>query len=133
MRNGRLTAFHDRSAQLLREAASARQGLQHRDFLDRARRAWALAAATYRDVERTQSGVVQGVLFLLAALIPFAHFAERLLFGFADLRRQVLGYFALFLASFVALRYLHPAFELSISPLITEVAAVAPAARVPSV
>lgn len=118
VRNGRLTAFHDRSAQLLREAASARQGLQHRDFLDRARRAWALAAATYRDVERTQSGVVQGVLFLLAALIPFAHFAERLLLGFADLRRQVLGYFAFFLAGFVALRYLHPAFELSISPLI---------------
>ena len=63
-------------------------------------------------------GVVQGALFLLAVLIPFAHFAERLAFGFADLRRQVLGYFALFLVGFVALRYVHPAFELSISPAI---------------
>ena len=62
--------------------------------------------------------MIQGALFLLAALIPFAHFAERLLFGFADLRRQVLGYFALFLLGFAALRYLHPAFELSISPVI---------------
>ena len=61
---------------------------------------------------------MQGALFLLAALIPFAHFAERLLFGFVGLRRQVAGYFALFLLGFAALRYLHPAFELSISPVI---------------
>ena len=118
VRNERLTAFHERSAGLLAEAAAARAEHRHRDFVDRARRAWALAAAAYRDVERTQAGVVQGALFLLAVLIPFAHFAERLAFGFADLRRQVLGYFALFLIGFVALRYVHPAFELSISPAI---------------
>ena len=96
----------------------ARLAWRHREFVDRARRAWALAAAAYREVEGTRSGVVQGALFLLAALIPFAHFAERLLFGFVGLRRQVAGYFALFLLGFVALRYLHPAFELSISPVI---------------
>ena len=118
VRNGRLTAFHARAGQLLEEADEALAAHAYREFRDRARRAWALAAATYLDVERTQSGVIQGALFLLAALIPFAHFAERLLFGFADLRRQVLGYFALFLVGFGALRYLHPAFELSISPVI---------------
>ena len=96
----------------------ARLAWRHREFVDRARRAWALAAAAYREVEGTRSGVVQGALFLLAALIPFAHFAERLVFGFVGLRRQVAGYFALFLLGFVALRYLHPAFELSISPVI---------------
>ena len=118
VRNGRLAAFHERSAGLLAEAEVARAEHRHQDFVDRARRAWALAAAAYRDVERTQAGVVQGALFLLAVLIPFAHFAERLAFGFADLRRQVFGYFALFLVGFVALRYVHPAFELSISPAI---------------
>ena len=118
VRNGRLAAFYERSAGLLAEAEVARAEHRHRDFVDRARRAWALAAAAYRDVERTQAGVVQGALFLLAVLIPFAHFAERLAFGFADLRRQVFGYFALFLVGFVALRYVHPAFELSISPAI---------------
>ena len=118
VRNERLAAFHERSAGLLAAAEVARAEHRHRDFVDRARRAWALAAAAYRDVERTQAGVVQGALFLLAVLIPFAHFAERLAFGFADLRRQVLGYFALFLVGFVALRYVHPAFELSISPAI---------------
>ena len=118
VRNERLAAFHERSAGLLAQAEAARAEHRHRDFGDRARRAWALAAAAYRDVERTQAGVVQGALFLLAVLIPFAHFAERLAFGFADLRRQVLGYFALFLVGFVALRYVHPAFDLSISPAI---------------
>ncbi len=118
VRNGRLAAFNERSAGLLAEAEVARAEHRHRDFFDRARRAWALAAAAYRDVERTQAGVVQGALFLLAVLIPFAHFAERLAFGFADLRRQVFAYFALFLVGFVALRYVHPAFELSISPAI---------------
>ena len=118
VRNARLAAFHERSGELLQEAGEARLALRHRDSVDRARRAWALAAAAYREVEGTRSGVVQGALFLLAALIPFAHFAERLLFGFVGLRRQVAGYFALFLLGFVALRYLHPAFELSISPVI---------------
>ncbi|MCY3738595.1 MAG: FtsX-like permease family protein [Gemmatimonadaceae bacterium] len=118
VRNARLAAFHERSGELLREAGEARLALRHRDSVDRARRAWALAAAAYREVEGTRSGVVQGALFLLAALIPFAHFAERLLFGFVGLRRQVAGYFVLFLLGFVALRYLHPAFELSISPVI---------------
>ena len=118
VRNARLAAFHERSGELLAEAGEARAAWRHREFVDRARRAWALAAAAYREVEGTRSGVVQGALFLLAALIPFAHFAERLLFGFVGLRRQVAGYFALFLLGFVALRYLHPAFELSISPVI---------------
>ena len=118
VRNGRLAAFHQKTEALLGEAEVARQELRHQEFLDRARQAWAYAAAAYRDVERTQSGVIQGALFLLAALIPFAHFAERLLFGFADVRRQVLGYFGLFLAGFLALSYLHPAFDLSISPAV---------------
>ena len=118
VRNARLAAFQERSGELLEEAGEARLTHRHRDFVDRARRAWALAAAAYREVEGTRSGVVQGALFLLAALIPFAHFAERLLFGFVGLRRQVAGYFVLFLLGFVALRHLHPAFELSISPVI---------------
>ena len=106
VRNGRLAAFHERSAGLLKEAEVARAEHRHRDFVDRARRAWALAAAAYRDVERTQAGVVQGALFLLAVLIPFAHFAERLAFGFADLRRAGVG-------------VISRSFSLALSPCVT--------------
>ena len=118
VRNARLTAFHERAGGLLLEAREARSQEHHAEYLSTSRRAWAYAAAAYRDVSGTQSGVIQGALFLLAALIPFAHFAERLAFGFPDLRRQVIGYFGFFLVGFTALRYLHPAFELSISPAV---------------
>ena len=118
VRNGRLAEFHARSQAQLARAESAQSALNHRTSIDAARRAWAYAAAAYRDVQSTQSGVVQGALFLLAILLPFAHFAERLVFGFPDLRRQVLGYFGLFFLGFLALSQLHPAFELSISPLL---------------
>ena len=40
VRNGRLAAFHERSAELLAEAETARAEHRHRDFVDRARRAW---------------------------------------------------------------------------------------------
>jgi hypothetical protein len=118
VRNSRLSSFRAKSAALLEQAESARIEHRHRDLLTWSREAWAYAISAYRDVERTQSGVVKGALFLLAALIPFAHFAERLLFCFADVRRQVLAYFGLFLLGFLALSQLHPAFELSISPVV---------------
>lgn len=118
VRNARLVGLRDDGRRLLTAAAAARDEDRHRDFIELSRRAWAYAISAYRDVEQTQSGVIKGALFLLAALLPFAHFMERLLFGFADVRRQVIAYFGLFLAGFVALSYLHPAFELSISPVV---------------
>jgi hypothetical protein len=118
VRNRRLTAFQERSESLLREAETARVELRHADFLDRSRLAWSYSATAYRDVSSTQSGVIQGALFLLAMVVPFAHFAERIVFGFTELRDQVFGFFGFFLAAFVALRFLHPAFDLSISPAV---------------
>jgi hypothetical protein len=118
VRNGRLASFHVRAGEHLKEAEAAGLRNDHRAYLDQARRAWAYAAAAYRDIESTQAGVVKGALFLLAIFIPFAHFAERLVFGFPDMRRQVLGYFAIFFVGFLALSKLHPAFELSISPFV---------------
>jgi len=118
VRNARLAGFRDRGRDLLAAASSARTENRHRDFLELSRRAWAYAISAYRDVEQTQGGVIKGALFLLAALLPFAHFMERLLFGITDVRRQVIAYFGLFLAGFMALSYLHPAFDLSISPVV---------------
>jgi hypothetical protein len=118
VRNRRLEFFHAGARTKLDSAELADLELDHRTFLDASRKSWSYAAAAYRDIGRTQSDVIQGALFLLASLVPFAHFMERLIFGFPDLRRQVLGYFGFFAAAFLALRYLHPAFELSISPAI---------------
>lgn len=116
--NNRLSEFQRRSERLLEEAETARSERRYADYLDRARLAWSYAAASYKDVSSTQAGVIQGALFLLAMVVPFAHFAERIVFGFSDLKEQVFGFFGFFFAAFVALRYLHPAFELSISPAV---------------
>ncbi|MFC1525679.1 FtsX-like permease family protein [Candidatus Latescibacterota bacterium] len=118
VRNTRLTAFSDRSRSLLAAADAARAQHRHRDFIEFSRRAWTYAISAYRDVDQTRSGVIKGALFLLAMMLPFAHFCERLLFGFADVRRQVIAYFGLFLAGFLVLSQLHPAFDLSISPVV---------------
>ena len=116
--NRRLSGFHEKAQTFLAEAQEARENGMHQRFLDRSRLAWSYAATAYQDVASTQGGVIQGALFLLGMLIPFAHFAERLVLGYPDLKRQVFGYFGFFLLGFVALRYLHPAFELSISPIV---------------
>jgi ABC-type antimicrobial peptide transport system permease subunit len=118
VQNRRLKAFHARAEAQLDSANIARQQLDHETFMNASRKSWSYASAAYRDIGRTQSDVIQGALFLLAALVPFAHFMERLVLGYSDLRRQVIGYFAFFAAGFLALRYLHPAFELSISPAV---------------
>ncbi|MEE3235016.1 MAG: FtsX-like permease family protein [Candidatus Latescibacterota bacterium] len=118
VRNGRLSEFHNRAKAELFIAEESLDSKLYRDFLGAARRAWSYSVAAYRDVESTQSGVVNGALFLLALFIPFAHFLERLIFCFSDLRNQVLGYFFLFFLGFAALSRIHPAFELSISPFV---------------
>ena len=118
VRNGRLSEFHNLAKAQLVVAEEALSNKLYRDFLGAARRAWSYSVAAYRNVESTQSGVVNGALFLLALFIPFAHFFERLIFCFSDLRNQVLGYFLIFFIGFAVLSRIHPAFELSISPFV---------------
>ena len=45
--------------------------------------------SVYPQAQATASDVVQGVIFYLFLLIPFAYFCERLFFGYSDLKRQL--------------------------------------------
>ncbi len=88
------------------------------------RAAWGYESRAYPDVQQTATDVVQGVLFYLALLLPFAYFMERLLFGFFDLKRQ-LGVAALiFLVIFLMFRAVHPAFDITMNPIIVLLAFV---------
>jgi hypothetical protein len=51
-------------------------------------------------VQATANDVVRGVIFYMFLLMPFAYFMERLLFGFSDLKRQLLTAFIIFLLVF---------------------------------
>ena len=55
---------------------------------------------------------VWGILWYMGLLVPFIFFFEKLVFGFTDIRKQVLAEGAIFLVVFALLRILHPAFHM---------------------
>ncbi len=99
-------------------AQTALDGQKFDVFYREARRAFGLESRAYPDVEATSQDVLKGIIFYLALLLPFAYFVERMLFGFPDVRKQIMGTSLVFLAVFVAIRFVHPAFELALTPFI---------------
>lgn len=93
-------------------------------FDARSREAWGLESRAYPDVQQTAMDVVEGVIFYLALMMPFAYFAERLLFGFFDLKRQLSAAALIFLFVFIIFRYIHPAFQITMNPVIVLLAFV---------
>jgi len=102
----------------LQRASAALAGMQYDTFYAESRRAFGLESRAYPDVEGTSQDVLKGIIFYLALLLPFAYFMERMLFGFPDVRKQIVGTSLVFLAVFGAIRFVHPAFELAATPFI---------------
>ena len=100
------------------DAQTALENKEFDVFYREARRAFGLESRAYPDVEATSQDVLKGIIFYLALLLPFAYFVERMLFGFPDVRKQIMGTSLVFLAVFVAIRFVHPAFELALTPFI---------------
>jgi len=80
--------------------------------------AWGLENRVYPDVRDTATDVVKGLVFYFALLLPFVLFAERLLINYVDIRKKLLAIVVLFIISYLVLRAVHPAFELSRTPII---------------
>lgn len=55
---------------------------------------------------------VFGILWYLGLLIPFGFFAEKLLFCYSDIRKQLAAQTLIFFSVFICLRLLHPAFQM---------------------
>ena len=99
-------------------ASQALENQRYDTFYREARRAFGLESRAYPDVEATSQDVLKGIIFYLALLLPFAFFVERMLFGFPDIRKQIIGTSLVFLGVFGAIRFVHPAFELALTPFI---------------
>lgn len=99
-------------------AQAALSNLEYDKFYLQARRAFGMESRAYPDVEATSQDVLKGIIFYLALLIPFSFFTERLLFGFPDIRKQIMGTSLMFLLIFIGIRFVHPAFELAMTPFI---------------
>jgi hypothetical protein len=62
--------------------------------------------------------MVRAVVLLLLLILPFAFIMERLFISATSIYRQVVGFVAFFIGSFVLLYFVHPAFQVATSPLI---------------
>jgi hypothetical protein len=116
--------LHKMAHQAILDSRDARDKKDWEKFDAKSREAWGLESRAYPDVEQTTIDVVQGVLFYLALLMPFAYFGERLMFGFFDLKRQLITASIIFLVIFICFRFVHPAFDITTNPVIVLLAFV---------
>ena len=120
-----LTHLHDLAKEDIDKAIAAYNAQDYESFDAYSRQAWANEARVYPQAQQTANDVVQGVIFYLFLLIPFAYFLERLLFGFSDLKRQLSAAFGIFLVIFTIFALIHPAFSIgAVNPLIILIAFV---------
>lgn len=116
--NDRLDRLHKMANNYLVKSQMLLGAEQYDEALKLARAAWGYESRAYPDIKGTGNDVVKGVMFYLAILMPFAFFMERLLFHFANINRQVLATFLIFLAVFGLLSQVHPAFQITVTPLV---------------
>lgn len=111
--NPSISDLTERAEKEIVAAEKAHQALEHRQVISHARAAWAYALRAHPLLLATTRDVLNGLIFYLFLLLPFAYFAERLLFASKELTKQMLRSGAIFILVFVLLRILHPAFDLT--------------------
>ncbi len=117
IKNSRLDILHDTSRKQIELAREALAEKQWDSFVKHTRAALGVESRAYPDVKGTQDDVIKGIIFYMALVLPFAFFGERLIFTFADIRKQIIGVMGLFLLVWLVLNFVHPAFELS-NPIV---------------
>ncbi|MCY4400942.1 MAG: M28 family peptidase [Candidatus Poribacteria bacterium] len=120
----RLDKLHQFANEYLTRAETALFQNDYQQALKLARAAWGYESRAYPDVKRTGNDVVNGIMFYLALLMPFAYFMERLIFGFPNINRQIIATFGIFLLVFYFLSQVHPAFQITTTPIIILIAFV---------
>jgi len=122
--NQNLDNLHSKAAENLRLARAALKRQNYTSFDSHARAAWGFESRAYPSVQATTDDVVKSSLFYLALMLPFAFFLERLIFAMPNLKWQIAVAMALFAATFTVFRYIHPAFDITMNPLIVLLAFV---------
>ena len=116
--NRRLNVLHSRGTAALETAERAFKKKRYDTYFKDLRAARGFEAKAYPDVRATANDTVKAIIFYFALLVPFAFFCERLLLGFADIKKQIVAVLGIFVLVFIILRWVHPAFRISNSPYI---------------
>ncbi|MBR4749539.1 MAG: M28 family peptidase [Abditibacteriota bacterium] len=122
IKNQALQELNDMAGENLLAAEHAKNTDRYSIFDSYSRTAWGFASRAYPDIAATSQDVVNGVIFYLFLLIPFAYFCERLFFAFPEIKWQLVGFFGIFIAIFFIFRFVHPAFDIAGNPLIVLIA-----------
>lgn len=122
--NEGLRGLHEQAKRYIDLADEAKDSLNYSVFDSYCRAAWGYEARAYPDVTKTSQDVVNGVIFYLFLMLPFAYFCERLFFAFPDLKWQLLAFFGIFISIFGVFRVVHPAFQIAGNALIVLIAFV---------
>jgi len=118
MADDQMLAFHARGAEWLEDARSRLAALDPSGALSSAATSLAYAINNHPVIRKRIAHAVIGILWYLGLLVPFVFFAEKLIFGFPDIRKQLLADAIIFLIVFTLLRLFHPAFQMVRSSLM---------------
>jgi hypothetical protein len=115
IKNDGVVELHGNAADAIKKAEEALAAKDYEAFDSWSRAAWGYESRAYPNVTKTQQDVVNGVIFYLALMIPFAYFLERLFFGYSDLKRQLLAASTIFVVVFGIFSQIHPAFKITLN------------------
>ena len=116
MSDDRTAIYHDKSLELIGVAESG--ALSFTESARKARESITYSILNHPVLRRSIFEAVLGILWYLGLLVPFVFFFEKLVFGFTDIRKQLLAQGAVFIIVFILLNILHPAFAMVRSSLM---------------
>ena len=112
MADEQMIGFHKQGEEWLADAHEKLARKEPADALTSAGTSLAYAINNYPVIRSRVSQAVVGILWYLGLLVPFVFFTEKLLFGYPDIRKQLLASGVIFVVVFTLLRLFHPAFEM---------------------
>ncbi|WFS62935.1 hypothetical protein LF599_01870 [Pseudodesulfovibrio thermohalotolerans] len=116
--NDRIRLLRKQGDEQLAEAVGYRESMQWDKFVEASRASLSKASRVYNDVDKTQRDVLFGVLFYVALFVPFAYCMERLFFSFVDIKKRISAFLGFLLLIIGVIYLVHPAFQLTYSPLV---------------
>lgn len=114
----KINALEQRGITALTDSRKGFANLAYATGREKASESLAIASRVYVQVEKNQKDVLFGVLFYIALFIPFAFCMERFLFNFNNIYKRILGFTGILVVLIAIIYQVHPAFQLTYSPLV---------------
>ncbi len=122
VRNARVESLHREASGYLEVAESALESRDYAAYRQASERCWALETGAYGELLSMANNMIRGVLFYLLLLLPFSYCLERLVLNAGTISGRIWGMTGIFVASFVLLAIIHPAFRFTLTPMLVLIA-----------